>query len=988
MKYFLPYILLLISLVSSAQAVISSQNNWTQVVAGSLPQSVSTNFVFQASTDLLVTDQKVNTTTIVTLVLGSDYTVTGGLGGVGTVNLISTGTNAVATGDQITISRNVPLTQTTAFTNGGLLTASMIESALDKLTTETQMLNERSLRSLQFQVNEPLSGILSLTARKNMYLGFDANGNISYLSGTSIPPSPGNYLTIANNLSDVASVITSKNNLKITVVNVKDYGAVGNGSTDDTAAINLAIAALTNYSELYFPSGNYKITAALTTLASLTNVRIYGDAARIINTNTGASGNTFVVNSTCSYINFDHLSFVGSATIRGNGIHIRLYSSYSNITDCFFSGCSDFAIHLSNNASAYNTGSRIENNTILAPLGDGIHVGNASDFLVSGNTMINTGDDSIGIIADTAAFPPLRGTVVGNHIYNSGSAGIRINEVNDLQVVGNDIHTTVLSGIEVNRYLSITAYNNRIAIKSNKLYNTQTTAGPRGAIWINFGNDITVTNNEIYNPANGSGIAFLDFDKLSIIGNTITGAPSRGIATDDTTTTNVAANWYSLVIQGNIIQSVTANEAIYVVPAATKTVNNLLITSNTGNALPSGNYIYYARVTTGVIGNNTSRDNRTVANGGTVSGVTEFNNTLWPKLGINVAPTTTSDLVITRSVPTAGASASVLIQGTLAAPVATDLHPNAFRDNTGYTATVNADAYASFDSLPVLSGAVNYNHYRGFQFRGSFSGSGTLDNISGFHNETTVSSGTVSAIKMFHGVRPQITGGTVTTLYGLYIDDLVTSGTSRYAIYTDGTAPWFSAGGQVYTSALLTTPAGAASVRMGATFNQTTQTGMAVMNSNATATGTMIGFYNSGGTYQGGILQTNSTTINYATSSDKRLKNNIRNLNDSGKIIDSITPRIYDWNWGGKDYHGFIAQELYKVFPEAVSKGDDNKEITTSWSVDYSKLTPVLTAEIKDLRSRVAKLEAAKAESRNWLFVGPLVSIFLSVLIIQIIRRK
>ena len=328
---------------------------------------------------------------------------------------------------------------------------------------------------------------------------------------------------------------------------------------------------------------------------------------------------------------------------------------------------------------------------------------------------------------------------------------------------------------------------------------------------------------------------------------------------------------------------------------------------------------------------------------------------------LNVA----GDLVIQHAVPIVNAAASVLVQGALVAPVATDLHANGYRDSTIFTATLDADAYASFDVLTGLAGTKDYNHYRGFQFRGAFSGSGTLGNMSGFHNESTVSGGTVTAIKMFHGVRPQISGGaTVSTLYGLYVDDLVTSGTARYAIYTDGTAPWFSAGGQVYTSALLTTPAGASSVRMGATFDQASQTGMAVMNSSATATGTMIGFYNSGGTYQGGILQTNSTTINYATSSDKRLKNNIREIDDSGKIIDLIKPRLYDWNWGGKNYHGLIAQELYTAFPEAVTKGDNNETITDCWSVDYSKLTPILVAELKDLRSRVASLETMLAERK------------------------
>lgn len=42
--------------------------------------------------------------------------------------------------------------------------------------------------------------------------------------------------------------------------NVLDYGAVGNGVNDDTAAIQ---SALNNNSDIYLPAGNYKITASL-----------------------------------------------------------------------------------------------------------------------------------------------------------------------------------------------------------------------------------------------------------------------------------------------------------------------------------------------------------------------------------------------------------------------------------------------------------------------------------------------------------------------------------------------------------------------------------------------------------------------------------------------------------------------------------------------------------------------------------------------------
>ncbi len=47
------------------------------------------------------------------------------------------------------------------------------------------------------------------------------------------------------------------------IINVKDYGAVGDGTNDDTNAIQSAINALSDDQTLYFPPGTYKITNSL-----------------------------------------------------------------------------------------------------------------------------------------------------------------------------------------------------------------------------------------------------------------------------------------------------------------------------------------------------------------------------------------------------------------------------------------------------------------------------------------------------------------------------------------------------------------------------------------------------------------------------------------------------------------------------------------------------------------------------------------------------
>ncbi len=63
-------------------------------------------------------------------------------------------------------------------------------------------------------------------------------------------------------------------------INVMNYGATGNGTTDDTAAINNAIAALTSGSTLLFPCGTYLTTAQLTINTS--NVTVDGGSCATI----------------------------------------------------------------------------------------------------------------------------------------------------------------------------------------------------------------------------------------------------------------------------------------------------------------------------------------------------------------------------------------------------------------------------------------------------------------------------------------------------------------------------------------------------------------------------------------------------------------------------------------------------------------------------------------------------------------------------------
>jgi hypothetical protein len=116
-------------------------------------------------------------------------------------------------------------------------------------------------------------------------------------------------------------------------------------------------------------------------------------------------------------------------------------------------------------------------------------------------------------------------------------------------------------------------------------------------------------------------------------------------------------------------------------------------------------------------------------------------------------------------------------------------------------------------------------------------------------------------------------------------------------------------------------------------------------------------FYNSNGAV--GSIETDGSSTNFNTSSDKRLKTNVEPIDDAGELIDRMEPVRFDWITDGRVGHGCLAQDLHEVFPAAVRVGDDGPgpEVKDPWQVDYSALVPVLLAEVKALRARVKQLE-------------------------------
>jgi hypothetical protein len=92
--------------------------------------------------------------------------------------------------------------------------------------------------------------------------------------------------------------------------------------------------------------------------------------------------------------------------------------------------------------------------------------------------------------------------------------------------------------------------------------------------------------------------------------------------------------------------------------------------------------------------------------------------------------------------------------------------------------------------------------------------------------------------------------------------------------------------------------------------------------------------------------------IAWNTPSDRRLKNNIVNthfgINDLIKI--QVRDYVYKADASKTMVTGFIAQELYEIFPNAVTKPAKEDDM---WSVDYGKVTPLLVKAIQDQQATI-----------------------------------
>ncbi|MCA7950371.1 right-handed parallel beta-helix repeat-containing protein [Burkholderia seminalis] len=298
---------------------------------------------------------------------------------------------------------------------------------------------------------------------------------------------------------------------------VRRFGVMGDGVTDDTAALQVALNAGI---PLYFPPGTYLYSNTLTATASI----IGAGWNSILQCTTPQGQNSVIYWRNASNLKIQNLQFFSK--------NATAYYPDENAGSINLQDCSQFEISgckFNNSAgggalmrSCVN--GKVFDNTLLDIWHDGIHVTKASaDITITNNEVINGGDDAFAVVGYfNEGVRPRRITISNNRVVGTKYArGIAIVGAQEITVTDNQIYKPMAAGIYVASELTsvyqsygndnVTVANNILdtcGVQSNIGAIVNSSNGPIGyaalAVTATAGfnnSNITIVNNTIKNSA-------------------------------------------------------------------------------------------------------------------------------------------------------------------------------------------------------------------------------------------------------------------------------------------------------------------------------------------------------------------------------------------------------------------------------------------------------------------------------------------------------
>ena len=193
--------------------------------------------------------------------------------------------------------------------------------------------------------------------------GVHVGGEVKFTTAIQTTSGSVNASIVVYDPPFTGAVATNVEDKLAQTISVKDFGAVGDGIVDDTAAIQAAIDAVqaavvsgTSPSgvfygtapTLFFPSGQYKVTSALTAdnVAEVTYLTFRGENSAII-----ASAGITIFGGLGYMVSFDALTFRGGAialSYKTNNVDTNILT----VTNCEFNNQTTTSIRVGSNCNS------------------------------------------------------------------------------------------------------------------------------------------------------------------------------------------------------------------------------------------------------------------------------------------------------------------------------------------------------------------------------------------------------------------------------------------------------------------------------------------------------------------------------------------------------------------------------------------------------------------------------------------------------------
>ena len=212
-------------------------------------------------------------------------------------------------------------------------------------------------------------------------------------------------------------------------VSIKDFGAAGNGITDDTTAFQDAINASANR-QIYIPSGTYIVTS-ITGASSMEFLGENQETTVIKRKNNDTTPLPMFNFSNKQKIKFSNLTFDGNKAIQALAKAIFNFDACETVTidSCTIKGAfGNNGVNLTNGTGETNEEEiRITNSTIKDCDSDAIYISKTSFVVVNDNLLKDNG--STGLTVINYVFPPVPYvqnymTITNNRVLSNGKSGI------------------------------------------------------------------------------------------------------------------------------------------------------------------------------------------------------------------------------------------------------------------------------------------------------------------------------------------------------------------------------------------------------------------------------------------------------------------------------------------------------------------------------------------------------------------------------------